>query len=134
LPDPREQTERQRIDRWLWHARIVRTRALAAALAQSGHVRVNGQRVTASSRPLRIGDVLTIALPAGVRVLRVQGFATRRGGAEGARLLFEDLSPSATPPDPPASGLRREPGAGRPTKRERRAIERLRQRGSGQRP
>lgn len=132
MPRLREQAERQRIDRWLWHARVVRTRALAASLAESGQVRVNGQRINAPSRAIRIGDVLTIALPARIRVLRVQGFASRRGGAEDARRLFEELSPplpiraEGAPPGP-----RREPGSGRPTKRERRAIERLRQRGSG---
>jgi ribosome-associated heat shock protein Hsp15 len=125
LPD-----ERQRIDRWLWHARIVRTRAAASALAASGHVRVNGQRVSASSRPVRIGDVLTVALDRAVRVLRVTAFAERRGGAPDAQALYEDLSPaSPTEPELPEARPEREPGSGRPTKRERRALERLRQRG-----
>lgn len=131
MPSPSGQTDRQRIDRWLWHARVVRTRALAAALAESGHVRVNGQRVTTSSRPIRVGDVLTIALPAGVRILRAMAFAGRRGGSGEARLLFEDLSPPARGTDATPAGPRREHGAGRPTKRERRAIDRLRQRGPG---
>lgn len=132
MPQERVPADRQRIDRWLWHARIVRTRSLAATLAQSGHIRINGQRVTAASRPVRIGDVLTIALAGGVKVLRVQGFAERRGNADDARLLFEDLSPPPSPRnDPPPQGPVREPGAGRPTKRERRALDRMRQRGSG---
>jgi ribosome-associated heat shock protein Hsp15 len=62
--------DRQRIDKWLWHARVVRTRSAAAALAASGHVRVNGQRIDAASRSLRASDVVTIALDRGVRVLR----------------------------------------------------------------
>lgn len=82
---------RQRIDRWLWHARLVRTRALAASLAASGHVRVNGQRIAAPGRAVRTGDVLTVALPGSVRVLRVMAFATRRGGSEDAKRLYEDL-------------------------------------------
>jgi ribosome-associated heat shock protein Hsp15 len=83
--------ERQRIDRWLWHARVVRTREAAAALTVAGYVRINGSRVEAPATPVRCGDVVTIALDQGVRVLRVCGFAPRRGDAEEARRLFEDL-------------------------------------------
>ena len=71
--------DRQRIDKWLWHARIMRTRSDAAALAQAGYVRLNGQRITAPGQPVRIGDVLTLALDRTVRVLRVEGFCDRRG-------------------------------------------------------
>jgi ribosome-associated heat shock protein Hsp15 len=92
--------DRQRIDKWLWHARVVRTRSAAAALAASGHVRVNGQRIDAASRAVHVGDVVTVALDRTVRVLKVVGFAERRGAAESARVLVEDLT----------------------TKRERRAI------------
>jgi ribosome-associated heat shock protein Hsp15 len=84
--------ERQRIDKWLWHARVVRTREAAAALAAAGHVRINGIRVGAPAAPVRCGDVVTIALDRGVRVLRVCGFAPRRGNADEARRLFEDLA------------------------------------------
>ena len=65
--------DRQRIDKWLWHSRLVRTRAAAADLAASGHVRVNGTRVTAPSRAVRPGDVVTVSLYQGVRVLKVTG-------------------------------------------------------------
>ncbi len=91
-------TDRQRIDRWMWHARIVRTRSAAAELALAGHVRLNGARIEAASRSVRAGDVLTIALDRAVRVLRVEGFAERRGGAEGARALYCDLTPDAGQP------------------------------------
>jgi len=84
--------DRQRIDKWLWHARVVRTRSAAAALAQAGHVRVNGVRIDAASQPVRAGDVLTIALDRGVRVLRILDFASRRGGPAAARILYEDCS------------------------------------------
>jgi ribosome-associated heat shock protein Hsp15 len=84
--------ERQRIDKWLWHARVVRTREAAAALTAAGYVRVNGARVEAPAAPVRCGDVVTIALDHGVRVLRVCGFAPRRGDADGAQRLFEDLA------------------------------------------
>ena len=114
--------DRQRIDKWLWHARVVRTRSAAAALAASGHVRVNGQRIDAASRAVHVGDVVTVALDRTVRVLKVAGFAERRGAAESARALVEDLTPAPEPkPAAAAAGLR-EAGAGRPTKRERRAI------------
>jgi ribosome-associated heat shock protein Hsp15 len=115
--------DRQRIDKWLWHARVVRTRSAAAALATSGHVRVNGQRIDAASRAVRLGDVVTVALDRSVRVLKIAAFAERRGAAESARVLMEDLTPASEPIPRPAepAGLRR-PGTGRPTKRERRAI------------
>ena len=70
--------DRQRIDKWLWHARVVRTRSAAAALAASGHVRVNGERIDAPSRAVRSDDVVTVALDRTVRVLRVRRFAERR--------------------------------------------------------
>ena len=118
--------DRQRIDKWLWHARVVRTRTAAAALADSGHVRVNGQRIDAASRAVRPGDVVTVALDRAVRVLKVLGFAERRGDADAARVLAEDLTPAPAPREPESSAPAvREPGAGRPTKRERRAIDRL---------
>jgi len=83
--------DRQRIDKWLWHARLVRTRSAAAALAGSGHVRVNGARIDASSRLVRIGDVITVALERTVRVLKVRGFVERRGPAKTCDGLYEDL-------------------------------------------
>ena len=119
--------DRQRIDKWLWHARVVRTRTSAAALVEEGHVRLNGERVTAPSRPVKVKDVVTVALDRVVRVMKVTGFAERRGDADAARLLFEDLTPkpdpAASPAEPVTAG--RDPGSGRPTKQERRAIDRL---------
>jgi ribosome-associated heat shock protein Hsp15 len=87
LPD-----QHQRIDKWLWHARVVRTRTAAATLALSGCVRRNGVRVDAASRAVKPGDVLTIALDRGVRLLRVLRIAQRRGDAETGRSLYEDLA------------------------------------------
>jgi ribosome-associated heat shock protein Hsp15 len=87
--------ERQRIDKWLWHSRVVRTRTAAAHLAASGHVRVNGSRVKAPSQVLRVGDVVTVSLYHGVRVLKVTGFAGQRGSSEAARLLYEELDGKA---------------------------------------
>jgi ribosome-associated heat shock protein Hsp15 len=116
--------DRQRIDKWLWHARVVRTRSAAAALADAGLVRINAVRIDGSSRPVRPGDVVTIALDRNVRVLKVKGFAERRGSAEIARELFDDLTPPPAPPREPTVAVR-EDGAGRPTKRERRETDRL---------
>ena len=84
--------ERQRIDRWLWHARLVRTRSAAAALASSGHVRINGARIRAPSRMVRNGDVITVGLYCGVWVLKVTGFSERRGPAKADRALYEELA------------------------------------------
>jgi ribosome-associated heat shock protein Hsp15 len=119
--------DRQRIDKWLWHARVVRTRQAAAELAASGHVRLNGQRIDAASRPVRLGDVVTVALDRSVRVLKVVGFAERRGSAEDAKAICEVIEPAAGGALPPAAPppARREAGAGRPSKQERRAIARF---------
>ena len=84
--------DRQRVDRWLWHARVVRTRDAAAALAGSGYVRINGSRIDAPGRFVRAGDVITVALDHSVRVLKVTGFAERRGPAGTAQALYEDLT------------------------------------------
>lgn len=87
--------EGQRIDRWLWHARLVRTRDAAAALANSGHVRVNGQRIRVASRVVHTGDVITVALTHTVRVIKVRGFVERRGPGDTGVTLYEDLTLSA---------------------------------------
>ena len=83
---------RERIDKWLWHARVVRTRSAAASLVESGHVRVNGARVRQPSHAVKLGDVLTVALDARVRLLKVEAFAERRGDAPAARSLYIELS------------------------------------------
>ena len=86
--------ERQRIDKWLWHARVVKARSSAAALVEAGHVRINGVREKAPGHAVKPGDVLTIGLDNSVRVLKVVAFAERRGDAASARVLYEDLQNS----------------------------------------
>lgn len=86
-----EGLDRQRIDRWLWHARLVRTREAAAALAGAGYVRVNGARVAAPGRMIRTGDVITVALDRSVRVLKVRAFRERRGPVGTGETLYEEL-------------------------------------------
>jgi ribosome-associated heat shock protein Hsp15 len=101
----------------------VRTRSDAAKLVSGGLVRLNSARIDATSQPVRSGDVITVALDRRVRLLKVRGFADRRGASAAARALYDDLSPPPAPAPPPA-GVR-DAGTGRPTKRERRAIDRL---------
>jgi ribosome-associated heat shock protein Hsp15 len=118
-----------RIDKWLFFARIAKSRSLAAKLVANGNVRVNGDKVVQASRHLRVGDTVTLTRDHRVQVLRLCATGTRRGPAPEARLLYDDLSPP--PLEKPASALdapagRRDAGAGRPTKRERREIEKLR--------
>ncbi len=88
--------DRQRLDRWIWFARVVKSRSLAAKLVEGGHVRVNGQRGAGSAKPIGIGDVLTIALDREVRVLEVAALGERRGPFKEARLLYRDLNEQKT--------------------------------------
>ena len=116
-------TERQRIDKWLFFARIVKSRSLAAKLAQGGHVRINREKTDQASQAVKPGDVLTITLDRRILVLKVLQPGSRRGPAPEARLLYEDLSPAPVPGERPDA--QREKGEGRPEKRERRQMERF---------
>ena len=84
--------QRQRIDTWLWFARVVKSRTLATRLVEDGHVRINGARAQVPAKPIGPGDVLTIALERRVRVLRLVGIGERRGPFSEASLLFEEIS------------------------------------------
>lgn len=86
--------ERQRIDKWLWHARVVKTRSIAQKLAEAGHVRKNREKVDEASAIVRTGDVLTVTLSHRILIMKVLGFSDRRGSAPEARMLYEDLSPA----------------------------------------
>ncbi|MYZ50117.1 RNA-binding S4 domain-containing protein [Propylenella binzhouense] len=89
----------QRLDKWLWHARFARTRTAAQRLIATGSVRVNREKVLSSSRLVRPGDVLTLALGRGVRIVHVLAVAERRSSAEQAALLFSEHVPAgASPP------------------------------------
>ncbi|MBX3531203.1 MAG: RNA-binding S4 domain-containing protein [Rhizobiaceae bacterium] len=120
------ETGRQRIDKWLFFARVVKSRTLAAKLVESGKVRINAERVVQPAHAVKPGDGLTITLERQVLVLKVLAPGARRGPAEEARTLYENLSappPKAAPP--PAEPAVREQGSGRPTKRERRETDQL---------
>lgn len=121
-------TDRLRIDKWLWFARVVKTRSAAASLCEDGSVRINGARVEQAHKPVRIGDVLTIALQGRVKVLKVVALAARRGPYSEAQHIYEDLSPEPPRVDLPSPVAGREPGSGRPTKVERRQLDRLKDR------
>jgi len=83
--------DRQRLDKWLWHARVVKARTLAAALVEAGHVRINGVREKSPGHAVKVGDVLTVGLDNSVRIRKVVGFSERRGDASAARVLYDDL-------------------------------------------
>jgi ribosome-associated heat shock protein Hsp15 len=118
--------EAVRVDKWLWAARVFKTRSLAADACDGGKVDVNDQAVK-PAKSLRPGDLIRVTLPQGRnRVLKVSALGDRRGPPAVARTLYEDL----TPPEPPrqrwAQPPLRVPGTGRPTKRERRQLDHLR--------
>lgn len=119
---------RQRIDKWLFFSRAVKSRTLAAKLVVAGRVRINRDKAAQASDAVRPGDVLTITLERRIFVWKVLGTGVRRGPAEEARLLYEDMSPPATPKGealPDAVPPLREAGCGRPTKKERRQTDHL---------
>jgi ribosome-associated heat shock protein Hsp15 len=89
---------RQRIDKWLWFARMVKTRTLAQTIVSQGQVRVNKARIVKASHEIGPGDVVTLAVHGRVRVLRVVGVGLRRGPASEARTLFEDIASAETTP------------------------------------
>lgn len=127
-----EPAARQRIDKWLFFARVVKSRSLAARLVQAGRVRLNRTKIGQPAQQVKAGDVLTVTLERRVIVYRVLAAGTRRGPAEEARTLYEDLSPPPAPKDaaaPDAGPPLRPRGSGRPTKKDRRRTEALRDEG-----
>ncbi len=120
--------ETLRLDKWLWFARLCKSRSLATKLCRAGGVRINKQVVEKPHYPLKIGDIVTASIGAGVRVLQVSALGERRGPAAEARLLYVDLSPQE-PKTGSVTAVRsgeRDQGTGRPTKRDRRDIDQLR--------
>jgi ribosome-associated heat shock protein Hsp15 len=114
----------QRLDKWLWCARLARTRTGAARLIASGKVRINGERVLKPSRLVHLGDVVTASHLGRLSVVRVIGAADRRGPASTAQPLYEDLTPKETPSsDTAQAAATRGP---RPTKRDRRRLDTFR--------
>ncbi|WP_425052085.1 RNA-binding S4 domain-containing protein [Psychromarinibacter sp. S121] len=118
-----------RLDKWLWYARFFKTRGLAAKTVSAGHVRVNSARVSKPAQAVGPGDTLTFPQAKRIRVVRILAPGTRRGPAPEAQALYEDLSPPAPEPaDRPAPAPKFE-GGGRPTKKDRRKSDAMRQHG-----
>ncbi|UCA45316.1 MULTISPECIES: RNA-binding S4 domain-containing protein [unclassified Pseudochrobactrum] len=124
---------KQRIDKWLFFTRVVKSRSLAAKLAAGGRVRINRDKIDQASHGIKIGDVVTVTLDRRILIYKVRELGERRGSFPEAQLLYEDLTPPAekTEEQMAAVGEKRDAGSGRPTKRDRRATERLKQGGSG---
>lgn len=116
-----------RLDKWLWFARFLKSRTMAAELCADGRVRISGRVVSKPSQTVKVGDVLTFPLGHHVRVIEVKALGVRRGPATEAQTLYADLSPPQprSKEDRPQAVAERDPGAGRPTKADRRAIDRL---------
>lgn len=114
-----------RIDKWLWAARFFKSRSLAAVACDGGKVDVNGNTAK-PAKLVRPGDTLWITLRGGKKIIKVLALAARRGPALRAQLLYEDLTPPPPPePVPTPPPVYRSRGVGRPTKRERRLLDRL---------
>lgn len=140
--EPARTSETQRLDKWLWYARIAKSRTLAANLIASGKVRVNREKISKPAQTIRTDDVVTVTVARRVRVVRMRAAGVRRGPAPEAQMLYDDLTPAPTVANSSerptkgqlqsrgAPGLvsAREPGMGRPTKRDRRLIERFKSR------
>ncbi|GIL00411.1 MAG: RNA-binding protein S4 [Alphaproteobacteria bacterium] len=116
-----------RLDKWLWHARVTRTRTLARKLIEAGGVRLNRVKVAAPSQPVRVGDVLTMVLPGRVLVYEVTAFAERRGPPTAAHQLFADLGAAGAAGEVAAA---RSAPVARPTARQRRDARALRGKGA----
>ena len=118
---------KQRLDKWLFFSRAVKSRTLAQKLIETGAIRVNSERTDRSDHKVGAGDVLTMTVHTRLLVWRILDPGSRRGPAPEAALLYEDLSPPPVPREeaPPVHGGR-EAGSGRPTKKERRDTDRLR--------
>lgn len=114
-----------RVDSWLWAVRIYKTRSAATAACRAGHVRVNGERAKAA-QPVRPGDELRVRISGFDRILVVKQPISKRVGAPLVAAAVEDRTPPPPPREQTAFVPVRDRGAGRPTKRERRDIDRLR--------
>ena len=118
----------QRLDKWLWCARFFKSRSAAARFCDDGKLRISGQITHKAHYALRPGDILTFPLGPHIRVIKVLALAGRRGPAPEARALYEDLAcPVSLDSEAPNPEIgRRDAGTGRPTKADRRALDRLR--------
>lgn len=115
---------KQRLDKWLFFTRFVKSRTLAGSLAANGHIKINDRTSTGADNAVRVGDMLVIRHGSRLITCKVLGLGERRGPASEAQALYEDLTPA--PSDAAPVLAQRDAGAGRPEKKDRRALERLR--------
>ena len=130
----------QRLDKWLWFARVTKSRTMAAGAVTEGKIKVNRAKAEKPSQLVKVGDVVTSRVHRNIRVLRIVALGERRGPAPEAAKLYEDLTPpsgNALPGAPQLGGGAqgsspmdqawgsRAPGSGRPTKKERRQLDQL---------
>lgn len=116
-----------RVDKWLWSVRVFKTRTLASEAVRAGHVAVN-RAITKASTTVRVGDVVTVRLDGRDRVLEVARVIDKRVGAPVAAECVIDRSPPPPPRTEVAPAFVRDPHTGRPTKADRRRLDRIRQR------
>jgi ribosome-associated heat shock protein Hsp15 len=116
--------ETTRADIWVWSVRFYKTRSLATAACKAGHVRVNGERAK-PAQVVRVGDEVRVQTDR-EHIVQVRGILTKRVGAPIAQAAYLDRTPALPPRVEQPSSVQRERGAGRPTKRDRRDLERLR--------
>ena len=120
--------EKQRVDKWLFFVRLVKSRSLAAKLAGAGHVNINDRVCDGGDNAVRIGDIISVKLERHHFIYKVAKLGDRRGPAAEAQLLYENLTQKPAMSQTPAPDAKRERGSGRPVKKERRDLERMRAR------
>ncbi|MFZ4895318.1 RNA-binding S4 domain-containing protein [Plantibacter sp. Mn2098] len=120
-----ETTASVRVDAWIWAVRLTKTRSAAATAARAGHVRVNGDRAK-PAQPVRVGDEVRLRVAGFDRIVEVRAVIAKRVGAEVAATCLIDRSPPPPTKEAMSAVPQRDRGAGRPTKRERRDIDKLR--------
>lgn len=115
-----------RVDAWVWAVRLYKSRTQATAACRAGHVRINGERAKPATH-VKVGDRVVVRAGGGVdRIVEVRQLLIKRVGAEPAAAAYADHTPAPPPPEFVAPPGRRDRGAGRPTKKERRQLDRLR--------
>ncbi|WP_417456252.1 RNA-binding S4 domain-containing protein [Kordiimonas sp.] len=124
------ETGQIRLDKWLWHARFFKSRSIASTVCKARKVRLDGSVVSKAAATVKVGQVLTFPQGAHIRVVKILALGTRRGPALEAQTLYEDLSPvedqkKELAEEKKTAPALRDAGAGRPTKAERRAIDKL---------
>ncbi|MFJ8741109.1 RNA-binding S4 domain-containing protein [Embleya sp. NBC_00888] len=115
-----------RVDSWIWSVRLTKTRSLAAAACKAGHVRVNGDKVK-PAQSIRIGDEVRVRQDGHERIVVVKRIVRKRVGPPVAAECLIDNSPPPPPREEVVVVARRDRGAGRPTKRDRRVLEQFRE-------